>query len=510
MDLKGNNYFGAPVIVAPGFRPEQSTNRRIIQYGRQLRDEDAFKYPMMQPAIQVYQQMAASREWRVIGTKTNARGIGRAIDYLNNAVTVNYFQGFNEVGFEQFLKRLVMDYLCIGRTIIQWKENSPLQYIDPAHCFYVPQEKEWSYFSGAVKYPQSEIIVHHPFPLGGYGHFTSPLMSIIPTAMLAYLIRAHDIAEADGSKVRDIYVLASKEMVRDFEQAITDSINSYNGYDPTSNSVAVVSVETLGQVAVRDTVHRIGLANIPDNFDRKQFNYHYTNELANALGLALRQIWSGEEGTNRALEEVQEHRQTIKGPNVFLRSVERQINNSGMLRQFGPNVRFEVIEEVDVSTRQLRADILLKFAQSMKILKEIAGDELSFDELQAYGVAEGVLLSNIQTIETQEVFESDKPNNTTKTLGYDDVAYDMNGNKIETRSKVFHITNAIQDEMQYDPPATFENLVLESRLYNRDVFMEKSLADAEVFELRNKCYNRYDELTDDEHMLIYNYITGNV
>jgi hypothetical protein len=114
----------------------------------------------------------------------------------------------------------------------------------------------------------------------------------------------------------------------------------------------------------------MGIANIPSNFDRAGFEFAYANSVANVTGLPMRSIYNSEKATNRALEEVQETRAGQKGPNAFIRTEERLMNQTGALQAFGENIRFQFIEEADLATRETNAKVMKTYVDAFQVLVE--------------------------------------------------------------------------------------------------------------------------------------------
>lgn len=506
-------YTQEPLMKAPGWTNAWRTQRDIITIGQQLRDVDMFKYPLLPQAFQVYQQLATSREWRIITTKANARGASRAIDYLHNAISVNYYDGTEERGLEGFMRRRSADYLCIGRTLAYWDKDR-LEYLDPAYChLYLTPERQWHYFNDK-KYPEAQVYDHKPIPLGGYdGYFVSPLRAVIPTAMLAYLIREHDLAAADGRKLTDVLVTGSRQSAEALTEMLANLLKTWDGARTDSNNVAIMFVDTFGQMPIKDMFHRLGLANIPDDFDRQRFDFYYANEISAAMGLALRHFWSKDEFTNRSLEEINEQRQSVKGPNIYIRSEERMINKSGMLRQFGPSLKFEFIEEVDVATRKARADVLLSFIQGMSMLLSLNNPALTIDMVLDLGVHQGIIPSELRALSGQMVKESEAlKDEKSAPLKVDEIALDQWGRVVDYRPTQFHITHVLekqQEEIELEKSQEPEIDYIElGRIYNCKKFLEAAFGDADVAPLFDKAYNSYEKLTPSEHYEIYQYITN--
>lgn len=496
-----------PLITAPGWKSYGISQRYIIETGRQLRDEDLESYPLLPEAVRVAKDLASSREWRIVALKSNARGAGRAIDYLNNAITIDYYDGRKEVGFPQFLRRRYLDYVTIGRTLAYWDNGQPLEYLDPAWCHFYPNadDRTWHYFDDR-KIPESQVWVHHPNPKGGYGYFTSPLSSVIPIAMLAWLIREHDLSSVDGRKIRGILATGSKSLAEQLQNAVSDMIKIWSNPVTDSNQIPVLYVETNGVMPVKDFFHLLGIANIPEDFNRERFDFYYANQIAAALGLALRHFWSKDEFTNRSLEEINEQRQAVKGPNIFIRSEQEMINRSGMLRQFGSNLRFEFIEEVDVTTRKARADVLLAFSQSMKNFLELNNPAFTLEMALALGVKDGVIASDIAEILNQTVRDGDALKST--QLDYGEIAYNQDGRVVDYRAKTFHITHSIAKEIENDRIKNESeiDIISQSRYFNAQKFLEKCEFDLELKDFADKVRNSYESLTDEEHYAIYQYV----
>lgn len=506
----GSLYGQAPLVQAPGWGSYRASARQIIEFGRQLRDEDLPKYPLLPEAVHIAQQLASTREWRIITTKVNARGAGRAIDYLNNAICRNYWDGTIQKGFNEYRARRYLDYVTIGRTLAYWAEGEPLEYLDPAYChFYINPRREWRYFND-IAYPENQVIVHHPIPKGGYGLFTSPLAPIIPTAMLAYLIREHDLASTDGRKLTDIMVTGSQQSVEMLKATIEEIFQSWDRPITEKNNVPIMFVDTYGQMPVRDLFHRLGLADIPSNFDREQFNWYYANEISSALGLAMRHFWSQDRSGNRAIEQINERRQTIKGYNVFVRTEQDLINNSGMLKQFGSSLRFEFDEEVDAETRLARAEVLNLFSEAVKNLMALGDGSMTMDMAISWGIKEGIIPSDIHELVGQEIQEASniKSDNLQNLQPYE-CAFDQYGRIIEYRRPTYHITHVLS-EMQPDENekiGDWNDILVNARQSNANAFINLALENPKLYEqygsLVDKIYNSYGSLTNEDHATIY-------
>lgn len=453
------------IFNAPGLSLFSSRNAaaQMVNLGRQLRDDFLWQYPLLPGAVTIYQQMAASREWRMTGS---AQGVARGVEWINEAQTYTQ-DGLIHYGLEQFLKRRVLDYLAIGRTLYHWKEDEPLLYLDPAYTTYYMDERRWEDNFTGVRYPVSEVVSDHPIPIGSVGGFMSPLLYITPTAQLAWLVREHDRAAADGRKIRDITLVMGEKLAEQVADAIGDAAALWSGADVTKNGVPVVWAESSsGNIDASKMITTFGLANIPANFNRSDFQFEYVNEIGSALGLALRHFWNSEKATNRALEEVQEARQQQKGPSVFVRTEQRLINNSRCLEQFGRNVRFSFVEEVDVQSRQANAEVMKLYAEGLQIFATVFNAEVNGEAFLAWLQGDGILPSDLDLLadigrissdeqqtpvgdiaENRSDSETIRPATKTpdeKSIDYDEVTVDQFGKIIERRAKVISFEKVLE------------------------------------------------------------------
>lgn len=461
----------------------------MLTLGREVRDQHLWEYPILPGAFNVFKQMVASREWKISG---HERSVSRAVDLINSTVTRNY-DGTSEYGFEQFLLRQSMDWGCLGRTAFHWEKGKDIQYIDPAYLmpFFDPDRNMnlWDYSISDQRFPASEIVMGHPNPIGAMGHFVAPIFPVLPTAMMSWLVREHNMASADGRKVRDIFIVYSEELAGQMKSAIESAAAVWSGANPSENGVSIVFVENPGEgMKASDYVARIGIANIPDQFDEREFNFLYANEIGNNLGMTLRQFWNIETGTNRALEDVQEHRQVSKGPAYFVRSVQRNLNACGVITQFGNRTRMGFIEEVDSASRETNAKVLKAYSEALKAFAEVFGGTVNGDAFLAWLQSEGILppdidlISDIGVMQTQdqgvtpqaedEIIQESDPNpspaqsekaaekivllreainkkqdeskHAQDVLDYDEISVDLNGRVIERRKKVFSLQRAVE------------------------------------------------------------------
>lgn len=528
-------YFNVPGYILPDVSA-------MLEYGREVRDTWLWKYNILPGAVLVFQQMCSGREWRVSGS---ARGVARTVEWLNNTVTYNY-NGIVEYGFEQYLKRRVLDYLCVGRTsfIVENDPTSPLRYADPSRLIFNFEPRQYWYDAYTEQqYSVNEVFVHHPVPIGGAGNFIAPITPVLSTAQLDWLINEHDKAATDGRKIRDIIVTGNRELALSMQEGIQKSLELWSGADPTKNGVPIVFLEAIVQgVKVSDMIHRIGIANIPENFDRQGFEFKYVNEISAHLGLALRHFWNSEKATNRALEEVQEARQSQKGPSSFVRTEQRLLNDSGVLKRFGRNIKFGFIEEVDLQSRKVNAEVLKLYAEGLNIFSTVFNGVVNGDAFLAWLQSEGILppdlelVTDLNTIENsdqmpvpqgenetiQEGDISPTPISTGKSksvdLDYDEIVMDQNGKVVDRRRKVVTVEKIIEREISQDPqlfqkvydsiiPDTFEKLLVKARQENAQRFFSLFSSTDVISNIPQekvaKLFENKDQLTENQHQLIF-------
>ena len=484
-----------PIFIAPGRHRIAQMNRyayQMITMGREVRDQHLWDYPILPGAINVFQQMIASREWKISGKDT---AVSRAVDLINSSVTRKY-DGTSEYGFEQLLLRQSLDWACLGRTAFQW-EGSTLQYLDPAYLY--PEYDEqlnktmWRYSIFDETYDPNQLVLNHPKPIGAYGHFMAPLFPVYPTAMMSWLVREHDMASADGRKIRDIFIVYSEDLADQMKEAVESAAAVWSGANPADNGVSIVFVENPGEgMAANDYVARIGIANIPEKFDGREFNFLYANEIGNNLGMTLRQFWNIETGTNRALEDVQEARQVSKGPAFYVRSLQRAINACGVLAQINKRTRMGFIEEIDSASREINAKVLKAYSDALKSFAEVFGGTVNGDAFLAWLQSEGILPPDIDLItdigqmqvqdqqitpqaDDEVIKESDpEPSaalNDAATkikalsaavkekidedkaiegslLDYDEISVDLNVRVIERRKRIFSLQKAVHMDLE--------------------------------------------------------------
>lgn len=492
------------IFFAPGYSNRTYINQ-MIHFGKRIRDEYIWQYPLLPEATYTYQQMAAGREWKMTGSE---RSVARAVEWVNEAQTLTN-DGLVEYGFEQFLRRRSLDYLTVGRTLFTWGKGEPLRYLDPTDTYYYMEEKKWIARFTDEHFPVNQVVANHPIPVGSSGFFVSPISMVIPTAMLAWLIREHDRAAADGRKIRDILVVASKSMADQIADAVATTIKLWTGEsDPSKVGVPVIYYESQSGMKADEVTARIGLANIPENFDRRDFQFQYVNEIASALGLALRHFWNSEAATNRALEEVQEARQAVKGPSTFARTEERLLNTCGALKQFG-KVRFNFMEEVDVQSRKVNAEVLKLHAESVKLFAE-AGLPIDGESYVSWLQSQDLLPSDLDVLkEVKQVNPEAQPipepggiiarsdAQTQKSivgdLEYDEIAMNGAGKVIERRYRVFSVEKHIYDQtvksLLPEVPVTFESALIKARENDVELFKNKYSAfnnETYIQELLNK------------------------
>jgi len=469
-------------------------DKQMLKMGRSLRQKGFWELPILPGAVTTFQSISASREWMVSG---KPRSVSQAVEYFNLAQTQDPATGFVDLGFEQFLKRRVMDYLIVGRTAYYSPKKGRqrvLEYLDPCYLDWErdrnvttpvrPREKVWLY-NKTREMSFEDVTLGHPVPFGSNG-FISPIFPILPTAALSWLLREHNSASLDGRKIRDIIFVSNPSLKNAISEAITIQIALWTGGDASELGIPVVEVNNPMGKSVQDMIATLGLSKIPENFKEEEFTFMYVNEIAANLGLALRNFWNNERTTNRALEVVQEQRQQLKGPASFVRSEQRLYNRvGGIMDQFSSasrRTRFGFIEEVDSSSAKDNAEILKNTAEALEKIASVFGATIEMKSYLAWMQFLRALPNDLELIKAapqQIVQDSDQQtnqadeqtqdgeadptafDNAVKTLfkardpgkmhyflDYDEITMDGEGHVIDRRVKTFSIEKTLQAEMQ--------------------------------------------------------------
>lgn len=538
-----SRYMAEPLIPSPGYGRLSANN--ILNLGRQLRDEWLYELPYMFVATSVYQQMASGRDYKVSG---NPRGVTRCIEWMNGATTIQY-DGIEFTGFDDLEKRRSLDHLAVGRTLMYAPLDGVLQYLDPTSTFYDAEKREWYSSLTSQKYPAADVIVNHAFPIGSSGSFMAPLLPVVSSGMLAYLVRDHDKASVDGRRIRDVIIVRGKDMADLAVKAMADMIKLYTEPDASKHNIPVIHYEDTGNspMAAKDLVGRIGLSEIPENFNRADFEFSYVNEIAAALGISLRHFWNSEKATNRALEEVQEARQAQKGPSYFVHNEERLFNNKKIVKRFGRDVRVSFIEEVDVQSRETNAKVLKMYAEAVALLNGLAPGQIDIEALIGFMQRDDILPVDVELIKpgapkTSVIAGSDPQTTPSKKkdltqqsanpgpaiqksfeLDYDEITMDLNGRILERRRPTYSIEKALIREYQEDPEfqktlrdeqdvITSSNLLEKAHQYNLEQFFASDSSqrltvieeqDEDVQE-RLKSITPTSKLNDNDNRLIAN------
>ncbi len=545
----------SPIIRAPGF--SRLSIYSALNYGQAIRDQYVWEFPILPGAVYTYQQMASGRELKISGF---AKGVSRTIEWLQAAETRSY-DGVVYTGFEDFLRRRVLDYLCVGRTVMAAPIDGPLEYLDPTRLSFNLATREWVDMLYGRRFKEADVVLNHPIPVGSSGAFMAPLAFIMPTAMLAWLIREHDKASADGRKLREVIIVQGKELAEQIKSGIEQMIEIYSGADVSKLGIPVVYTDGVsdgnGRLPTEDMIARLGISEIPSNFDRNGFQFEYVNEIAAALGISLRHFWNSEKATNRALEEVQETRQAQKGPSSFVRGEQRLLNQQGMLKRFGSNIRMAFVEEVDVQSRESNAKVLKMYADAAMVISQIAPGLINLEALFGWLQGDDILPSDIEILNANwktKLVNPDEPatpnqgddtvqehmnpppgivNNANEKswdgdafdeLGYGEVSMNMDGRILERRNKVITVEKLIARDLQKDTsymesitkaavPLTFNSALLEARKDNLEKFLDispalitsigeaSSMSEDDVTRLKLVATQQV-EADDDDHRMI--------
>lgn len=398
-------------LMNPGI--EKISVKKVLNAGAALRDGAVWKYPLLPGAIGVFQQLAAGREWMVSG---KPRSVSRAIEWINLAEVTDLTTGNVSYGYENFLKRRVLDYLLVGRTAfaVEKRGNKPpiLEYLDPTRLDFsrknnndkvTPKEVVWKYASWR-DFKAQDVFIDHPIPMGT-NLFIAPVAPIMPTAMLAWLVREHLSASLDGRKIRDIIFVSNPSLRNALQQAINSVAGLWAGESVDKVGLPIVELNNPTGQEVGKLFALLGLSRMPDNFDLEEFNFGYANEIAGNLSLALRHFYNNERTTNKALEEVQERRGQQKGPSMFVRSEQRLMSMPGVLEWLGggsagKKLRFGFLEETDASARLDNAQILFQTAQALEKVATVFGATVSMEAYLAWMQSLGVLPNELALIQS--------------------------------------------------------------------------------------------------------------
>lgn len=399
---------GSPVVKV-------RRNKLGYKMAQMMRDEWLPQYPLLPGAVSAFIQQSVSREWTVTGTPRRA---AQAVDILNDTEYI----GADEThyyGWDDFQMRRIMDWLTLGVNafVVPWigrgdsKRRGILQYVDPVEVTALTpkgkarmikgrrptKEKRWQY--DEEKLMDEEIFFSHFRPVAGGMHF-GPLVSAIPTARLLWLVREYDSAALDGRKIRDIILTADPHIRDALIEAVLKVAALWAGEaDPSKHGVPIVSVNKTGGFGVgqkvSDMIHILGLANIPEAYDRDTAYFNAANEFSGLLGIQMRSWFSDPRGTNRALEQVNQERQRVQGPAYYCRQDQRVINRSGILGR----THFAYVEEVDVSFEQTRANILKTYAEGLEKLQTVLGTVVSPRSFLTYLQRLGLFLNDADLVE---------------------------------------------------------------------------------------------------------------
>lgn len=517
--------------------PLSPVPRAQLQIGERLRDHSLWQFPILPGAIQAYIDLAATREWTVSGSP---RSVARTVEWINNAESINTYTGLVDYGYDAYLRRKALDYLSIGMMTMGLSEDldatmPALEYIDPVRLSFQrerdvlqngfvqpvkPEEKVWTY-NGSRRIKAKNLIHHYPNPLGANG-FIAPIMYLLPTATLAWLIRESDTAAIDGRKIRDILLVADPKVHDAIEDGILTSLALWQGNPEEDVGFPVITLNGLGNNKVSDLYAWLNISRIPETLNREEFTFAYVNEIAAALGLALRHFWNNERTTNRALEIVQEQRQQQKGPSTFVRTEQRLMNRSGFLnlKQFGgarTAPRFAFIEETDMSSMKDRATALKDIATAAGMIQDKLGMYIKPESMVAWLQMEDMLPNEIELIDIElaaqrtesdavapkegEVIGQSDPDTTSqptqeqpmdgesleKSLDYGEVVMAGSGRIVAQRHKIFSIAKYLEPEVK-EVAKTFEIAIAEEPVYieqsELEEFVQKAIEDAEDHNVR--------------------------
>lgn len=501
-------------IIGPPSGVRMRDLKAMLTISNKLRDQSIWELPLVAAAATTYQDLASTREWRVQG-KINS--VSRTVELINNVATYDIETGYVTRGFEQYLRRRALDHITVGRTAfatrnIGDKAKFEFEYLDPTRLYFErdknlktsrntpvppvrPNEKVWRYgFENSPTLQSQEVHLNHPVPIG-FNRFIAPLLLVYPTALMAWLVREHDTASLDGRKIRDLFIV-DERLRSAIEEGLTIQMSLWAGADPSRTGFPVIGANMANyNRPAADYITRLGLSNIPEEFDRKSFLHAYANEIAAAFGLALRQFYNEESTTNRALEDVQEARQQQKGPPAFVRAEERMINASHVVRLHATKdpLKFSFEEEADTQSLKDKAAAFRDQGEGLKAIGEVFGvavkPEVWLGQMQILGLlpadipiedmltGEPLVDPNVPTDETTQSTgsrtnrEGDvaaSSSNTTRKPGessrggtgksfdpgrgldYDEIIMDGKGRIVDGRKRVFPVAKMLLEAIDED------------------------------------------------------------
>lgn len=471
-------------LLSPGFHQMRQLQGRIIQKMKPFRDDYIWGYPLIGGAIGVYTEMVTSREWTLTG---RPRLVGAAYEFLNNSKSIMP-DGLEDYGIDQLIQRRVIDSLIIGRRMLLHRSpgdlSVPIEYVDPTMAAWSEVDKAWVYEDPTTgleaEFTQQQIHHRDAKAIGGSGQWMPPIYPVLRTAEQAYILRELDISKTDGTQIRDIFITSSSQLVNNLEKGLKSLSERYMG-EKTDSNFGVVGVDMNGmdhQIDASKLIHRIGISEIPEGFDRTQFMWNYANEIANNLGLVLRTFWNVDVGTNRALEEINEQRQVRKGPSKYIAEEQRIIDS--IIKKAG-NVHFAFHEEMDLATRKTDAEVMKLMTDALVVLtdEDVLNSELSL-VMFGYFQRMGLLPADV---DFKEVMKGEKTENAIldntsertpyienafSVPDYDEVVINSSGEVIDRRRKVFGIYEEIEKQLSQDAEsATIEGDDIFEQVYSK-------------------------------------------
>ena len=532
-------------FLKQGYRLHPGTTawdeRDLLHHAQQVRDVRLREIPVLPGAIGTFVELAATREWAVAG---KPRAAARAVESLNETETWDVESGRVLYGLEQFIRRRAMDHVTVGRTAFAYKRRptlsaNPLEYLDPTILFFDPKDplkKEvlkyprdypnaW-FYAGGEYYHNDEVTIHHPLPVG-VNRFVPPIYFLMPSATLAWLLQEHNIASLDGRKIRDIFFVGNAGLLQAVENALVQQAAIWAGEPVSKVGLPMVHLNVQGNQDISKLIHRMGISEVPKNFDAAQFLDFYVNQIASGIGIALRHFWNTNTATtNRAVEEVAERRQESKGPAAFIRAEERLINGCGYLEQFGKGrnrVRFGFVEEVDVSTRLAKAEYLERISKALNLIAKVFGVEVNLDAYLSWMQSIDALPADMTLISSDtpdtKIEKSDDNLSITEDesivdgtpeptafsqeqksifLDYDEVLMSGQGVILDRRVKTFSIFSAIRPQTPL-PPKSAKKDIWESAI---------AMACAENQTYLKDSLQQYAEEGSPLHIYLNNWMTS--
>lgn len=468
--------------IAPG---SKLNYRRMMNWSRSLRDEYINQFRILPGAVNAYVEIVSSKTWMLAGHKL---AVVRGMERLHESYFVDDL-GIEHTGWQNITELLCRDWLYSGRMILHSQQiedmAGPLEYIDSTYLTpytYSSFDTDkainktvWRLNRATnqqfIDYNQNEIFYLDNITMGYSGLVQGSVPLLLPVAYLDYLVQEHFSAKLDGRKLNDILVVLDNNMAESLQKAFDIAKSNFQlgvaGAGKQNVGVVAVNPQGLTSVSVQDVFARLGLSEIPDNFEHEVFTSEYVREISNVLGLGPSYFWVGDETNSRSSDYMNEERQMKRGPFVFLKKLERLVNDNNLLatnrNSIGRKSNVRLIYEPDQTSvgAERKAKTFGQWVGGMSALSQIEfTEDLKLGQFLAFLQKENILPTDfgVEDLFTLDEFEDphqSKPNITTMkektdpmdmrqtsedntfSLNYDEIVVDQDGKVLEKRNRLF-------------------------------------------------------------------------